>query len=340
MRNKTEYDRFPTAKRGYEPQSVEAHLDEIAVDRDRMLDEAAARIAALEVELEESRKQEEAVHLTILAATKTKEDMLEAARHQASEIAANGRKEGDRIVTDARMQAFQLVTGAREEAGTIVREARAEAAAVSRVDEDTSIPADEGPSERESALQQRIEEMQHVVAAMELELSRRPVPTDSNRSDDIESAAPGAKEKKSKTTAKVEDAPPETEPTENVAPPAPTPEHIEIVVTDAESAEQAGDGSNDNTEIAVDDVAVSVDSAEDLPEATSSSNEDGSITDKRTPEAVRRSFYSRRSAKLPRIGAEGGRDTMAAIAGLRTNFVAAETAADPESDESPAFEAV
>ena len=112
------------------------------------------------------------------------------------------------------------------------------------------------------------------------------------------------------------------------------------MVTDAESAEQAGDGSNDNTEIAVDDVAVSVDSAEDLPETTSSSNEDGSITDKRTPEAVRRSFYSRRSAKLPRIGAEGGRDTMAAIAGLRTNFVAAETAADPESDESPAFEAV
>ena len=146
MRNKTEYDRFPIAKRGYEPQSVETHLDEIAVDHDRMLDEAAARIAALEVELEESRKQEEAVHLTILAATKTKEDMLEAARHQAAEFAANGRKEGDRIVTDARMQAFQLVTGAREEAGTIVREARAEAAAVSRVDEDTPIP-DQGPSE-------------------------------------------------------------------------------------------------------------------------------------------------------------------------------------------------
>jgi len=340
MRKDNEYDRFPIAKRGYDPHAVEAFLDVAAADNDRMLNEAAARIAALESELEEAKRQEEAVHLTILAATKTKDDILEAARHQASELAANGRKEGDRIVTDARMQAFQLVTGAREEAGTIVTEARAEAAAVSRVDEETSIPTDQGPSERESELQQRIEEMQHVVAAMELELSRRPVPTDSNTSDSIEGAAPGANEKNSKATAKVDDAPPEAKPTGSVAPPEPTPEHLEIVVTDAASAEQAGDRSDDNTEIALDDLAVSVDSTEDLPEATPSSNDDGSIIDERTPEAVRRSFYSRRSAKLPRIGAEGGRDTMAAIAGLRTNFVAAETATDPESGESPAFEAV
>lgn len=340
MRKDNEYDRFPIAKRGYDPRAVEGFLDVAAADNDRMLNEAAARIAALESELEEAKRQEEAVHLTILAATKTKDDILEAARHQASEIAATGRKEGDRIVTDARMQAFQLVTGAREEAGTIVREARVEAAAVSRVDEETPIPADQGPSERESELQQRIEEMQHVVAAMELELSRRPVPSESDGSDSIESAAPGVSENNSKEAAKVEEAPPETEPTEEVAPSAPTPEHIEIVVTDAESAEHADDTSNDNTEIAVDDVAVSVDSTEDLSGATSSSTEDGSITDERTAEAVRRSFYSRRSAKLPRIGAEGGRNTMAAIAGLRTNFVAAETAADTESGESPALEVV
>jgi cell division septum initiation protein DivIVA len=339
MRKDNKYDRFPIAKRGYDPHAVEAFLDVAVADNDRMLNEAAARIAALESDLEEAKRQEEAVHLTILAATKTKDDILEAARHQASEIAANGRKEGDRIVTDARMQAFQLLTGAREEAGTIVREARVEAAAVSRVDEETAIPADQGPSERESELQQRIEEMQQVVAAMELELSRRPVPSESDGSGSIESAAPDVSENNSKETAKVKEAPPETEPTENVAPPAPTPEHIEIVVRDAESAEQAGDRSNDNTEIALGDVAVSVDSAEDLHES-SSSNEDGSITDERTPEAVRRSFYSRRSAKLPRIGAEGGRDTMAAIAGLRTNFVAAETATNTESGEAPAFEAV
>ena len=118
MRTKNEYDRFPFAKRGYDPQSVEAFIELAAADNDRMLNEAAARIAALESELEEAKRQEEAVHLTIQAATKTKDDIIAAARHQAGELVANGRKEGDRIVTEARMQAFQLVTGARKEAET------------------------------------------------------------------------------------------------------------------------------------------------------------------------------------------------------------------------------
>ena len=173
MRTDNQYDRFPISKRGYDPHAVEAFLDVAAADSDRMLNEAAARIAALESELEEAKRQEEAVHLTILAATAAKDDMLEAARHQAGELTANGRKEGDRIVTDARMQAFQLVTGARKEAETIVVEARAEAAAVARVDDESEVSAD-GPTEREKALQERIDEMQHVVAAMELELSNRP----------------------------------------------------------------------------------------------------------------------------------------------------------------------
>ena len=48
----------------------------------------------------------------------------------------------------------------------------------------------------------------------------------------------------------------------------------------------------------------------------------------------------RRSARLPRSGAEGGRDTMAAMAGLRNNFVAADGAAAVDPGDKPAFEAV
>ena len=173
MRTDKEYDRFPIAKRGYDPHAVEAFLDVAAADNDRMLNEAATRIAALESALEEAKRQEEAVHLTILAATEAKDDMLEAARHQAAELTANGRKEGDRIVTDARMQAFQLVTGARKEAESVVSEARSEAASIARVDGEADVSAS-GPTEREKALQGRIDEMQQVVAAMEAELSSRP----------------------------------------------------------------------------------------------------------------------------------------------------------------------
>jgi len=344
MRKDNEYDRFPIAKRGYDPHAVEAFLDVAAADNDRMLNEAAARIAALESELEEAKRQEEAVHLTILAATKAKDDMLEAARHQAGELSANGRKEGDRIVTEARMQAFQLVTGARKEAETIVGEARAEAAAVARVDGAAEIPID-GPSERENALQQRIDEMQQIVAAMERELSSRPpaseaVAADAERPQD----APSVSHEVEEANTEVVEETTTPEPRADVIPSAPAPgdqeDHIAIVVTDARPAEPATEQEPLDTEIAVDDVAVTVeaDIASESTEAATSQT--GSITDERSPEAVRRSFYSRRSAKLPRIGAEGGRDTMAAMAGLRTNFVAADAAEDADPEESPAFEAV
>jgi DivIVA domain-containing protein len=333
MRTNNQYDRFPIAKRGYDPHAVEAFLDVAAADNDRMLNEAAARIAALESELEEAKRQEEAVHLTILAATAAKDDMLEAARHQAGELTANGRMEGDRIVTDARMQAFQLVTEARKEAETIVVEARSEAAALARVDDGADGAAD-GSSEREAALQKRIEEMQQVVAAMELELSNRPTaadieaalaqakaanatPTDDAGSTENEPAAPVEDQDASPPTAAAEDH-----------------DDIEIVVADTPS----GDRADDDTEIAVDDVAITVE-AESQGTKEAQEAADG-ITAERSPDAVRRSFYSRRSARLPRIGAEGGRDSMAAIAGLRTNFVAGEAEGEADPEDKPAFETV
>jgi len=332
MRKDNQNDRFPIAKRGYDPHAVEAFLDVAAAENDRMLNEAATRIAALESELEEAKRQEEAVHLTILAATAAKDDMLEAARHQAGELTDSGRKEGDRIVTDARMQAFQLVTGARKEAETIVVEARSEAAAVARVDDESEVSPD-GPTEREKALQDRIDEMQHVVAAMELELSNRPTAAEFEAAIAKASAADAAA---ADSADNVEDSP--TPP--DAAPPTPAAEDhdqdIEIVVNDA----QPVDPAEDDTEISVDDVAITVEADPGSTDAEDAQKSAGSITDARTPEAVRRSFYSRRSARLPRIGAEGGRDTMATIAGLRTNFVAADATVDADPEDKPAFEAV
>jgi DivIVA domain-containing protein len=329
MRTDNEYDRFPIAKRGYDPHAVEAFLDVAAADNDRMLNEAAARIAALESDLEEAKRQEEAVHLTILAATKAKEDMLEAAKHQAAELTANGLKEGDRIVTDARMQAFQLVTGARTEAELVVSEARTEAAAIARVDGEAATSLD-GPTEREAALQQRIDEMQQVVAAMEAELKSRPTVAETAAA--VEPAV--VEETSGQATTSDEELP---------TPGAALDEHdegINIVVTDTPLIEEPSELAHDDTEISVDDVAVTVEASTGSTESEDSGVRDSSITDARTPEAVRRSFYSRRSARLPRIGAEGGRDTMAAMAGLRTNFVAADAAADPDPEDKPAFEAV
>jgi len=339
MRTDDDYDRFPIAKRGYDPNAVEAFLDVATAENDRMLNEAATRIAALESELEEAKRQEEAVHLTILAATAAKHDMLEAAKHQAAELTANGRKEGDRIVTDARMQAFELVTGARKEAELVVSEARAEAAAVARVDGEAAISLDD-PTEREKALQERIDEIQQVVAAMEAELSSRPTAAETEAAL---AEANTVDEPPARVADRIEE-PSTPATTDDVAPPTPAAEDhdedIEIVVTDTPPVEEPSELALEGTEIAVDDVAVTVEASAGSAESEDSGSPDASITDARTPEAVRRSFYSRRSARLPRIGAEGGRDTMAAMAGLRTNFVAADAAADADPEDKPAFEAV
>ena len=172
---------------------------------------------------------------------------------------------------------------------------------------------------------------------MELELSARPTAAE------IEAALAQAKA--------VEDTPVEDADSsdddlatpvadQDAAPPAEAAEDhdgdIEIVVADAPS----GDRASDDTEIAVDDVAITVEAGAESQETKGTQDPAGSITAERSPEAVRRSFYSRRSARLPRIGAEGGRDSMAAIAGLRTNFVTADAEGEAEPEDKPAFEAV
>ncbi len=338
-----EYERFPIAKRGYDPNAVEAYLDLAAADSDRMLNEAAARIAALELEVEEAKKQEEAVHLTILAATKAKEDMIEAAKHQAAKLATNGRKEGDRIVTDARMQAFQLVTGARKEAETIVGEARAEAAAIARVEGEA---ADSRSRSVGSASWRCIIELKRCSRPslqMELELASRPAASDERTCSTGRRHGRGAVE--ARTEAPIADSAAE------IAPPIPEPaaatpaaeaeteeddDHIEIVVIDTPVAEATIEIAAEDTEISLSDDAGALVPAGSQPSPDRASDDDG---DDRAA-AVRRSFYSRRSAGLPHMGSEAGRGAMAAVAGLRTNFVAAEADDDTDPEQTPAFEAV
>ena len=341
MRTKSTYDRFPIVKRGYDPEIVESHLSTIADENDRTLDEAATQIAALETELEESQKNEEAVHLTILAATKTKENMLEVAQGQADEARAIGRKQGDGIITDARMQAFQVVTEARKEANGIVAEARSEAAALVRSIEG-SLPAANAPSAREIVLQQRVEEMQNVIAAMESELHTRPHAArtaefaDSHVEEDL--VAPPIIEATVipvELGATDEDAP-DAEPTA-IFTSSETEENIEIVVTDTAPIVPVDEPESMVESADIDDADVDADPPLDAERST----DDGSITDDRTTDAVRLSFYSRRSAKLPRIGVEAGRGAMAAAAGLRTGLTTDESKnKSNHSDRSQEFETV
>ncbi len=334
MRTKSKYDRFPIVKRGYDPETVESHLATLIEDNDHTLDEAAAQIASLQTDLEDSQKHEEAVHLTILAATKTKENMLEVAERQADEARSAGRKQGDGIITDARMQAFQVVTEARKEADEIVAEARAEVGALLRTMEATA-PADDLPSERQIALEIRVEELQGVIAAMESELRSRPtVPevNDIEEDDDLDAEAPTAEATviPIEHGVKEEDDEPVESPSEGLA--AIVEDDIEIVVTDTTPVAPTEDP------ILVDELGHAEDVAGSLE--ADPSDDDGSITDDREADSVRRSFYSRRSAKLPRIGVEAGRGAMAAAAGLRTSLTSDDSKKNSDPGRSQEYETV
>jgi hypothetical protein len=112
-----------------------------------------------------------------------------------------------------------------------------------------------------------------------------------------------------------------------------TEEHIEIVMTETAPVAPA-----DESDSALE--PSDVDGTETTPDPEPSTDDESSITDDRTAQAVRRSFYSRRSAKLPRIGVEAGRSAMAAAAGLRTGVTSHETKDESDPDRSQEFETV
>ncbi len=343
MRTKTKYDRFAVVKRGYDPQAVESHLEELAAEMDQTLDEAAAQIAALEGSLEQAQSHEEAVHLTILAATQTKQDMLEVAERQAEEIQAEARQKSDQMMTYARMQAFQVVTEARTEAEAIVAEARSEAAAFARSEAAKTV-ADDGASEREAALQRRIDEMQAVIEAMEAEIiNSYAAAMARTEPEDGANVETEATEPPSETTIiDAADAADETieevgkpEETQPVTIDGPAEDRFEIIVTDTMPVVIDAEYGSEPID-AVETVEVEMIAAE--RDASEVARDDEAASEQTS--GVRRSFYSRRSAKLPRIGVEAGRGAMAAAAGLRPNLSGRSDEGEAESAPSPEYERV
>ncbi|MEA3502183.1 MAG: hypothetical protein U9R47_05360, partial [Actinomycetota bacterium] len=192
------------------------------------------------------------------------------------------------------------------------------------------------PSEHEIDLQKRIEEMQSVIGAMESEIRTRPTTSETTKLEhrQVEESV-GAPPVEAKTVLiepeAADDDAGHGEPPQSVAA-SEIEEHIEIVVTDTAPIAPADTPASTIETAEVDDADTGLD-----PEPSA---DHSSITDDRTADAVRRSFYSRRSAKLPRIGEEAGRDALAAVAGLRTNLTPDATKDNSDPDRSQEFETV
>ena len=91
-------ERYPTVRQGYDPTLVESDLAAMERAHETVVDDAAAKIAALEQALAivNDRRGPEAGDPS------------------------------DQIIADARKEAFKLITEARKEAGAVVAEARSQ----------------------------------------------------------------------------------------------------------------------------------------------------------------------------------------------------------------------
>ena len=123
--NMPDMPEFPVLRKGgVDPSAVEAHLTEIRRYFEQKVAAAQARYANIEIELEEARKREEAVHLTLVAATKTKEELLTNAQREADQMVASSKEQADHMVTSSKEQAESLLAEAKKEAFRLVSEAR------------------------------------------------------------------------------------------------------------------------------------------------------------------------------------------------------------------------
>ncbi len=115
---------FAIVRRGLYPRSVHDHLVDLEARYRTELAQATADAAAMRWELEEARQREEAVRLTLLAATRTKDELLDAADREVEEMRAVAKEEADRILSEAQYEAFRVVTEARREAEDALTGAR------------------------------------------------------------------------------------------------------------------------------------------------------------------------------------------------------------------------
>ena len=109
---------FEQVRRGFDPQEVGVFLERVAEsvgDRDRELAGARSEIQRLERALEDARAAEEAVRLTMVAATKVKEELLSEARASADAALSSARREALTLIEESRRDAEDLVTSARRE---------------------------------------------------------------------------------------------------------------------------------------------------------------------------------------------------------------------------------
>jgi cell division initiation protein len=126
---------FDQVRRGFDPQEVGVFLERVATmvaERDKEIASTRSEIKRLERELDEARAAEEAVRLTMVAATKAKDEILAGANLDAGTMLESARSEAEAVVSAARREALVVLEDSRNDADRLVAAATAEQAELKR----------------------------------------------------------------------------------------------------------------------------------------------------------------------------------------------------------------
>lgn len=131
---------FQLMRRGFDPQEVGAYLEQLSAhvaDLQQRATQAETRASGMEKDLADAKSAEEAVRLTMMAATQAKEEILAAAQEEAAtlekssskeaaEIRRAAKEEADRVLNEARREALATLESSRNDAEEMLAAARVE----------------------------------------------------------------------------------------------------------------------------------------------------------------------------------------------------------------------
>ncbi|MCP4306905.1 MAG: hypothetical protein GY788_18910 [bacterium] len=126
---------FELNRRGYDPDTVNSHLkevaDAVAAQTNRMT-EMETVIASLQAKVQDANESEEALRLTLKAAAHAKEELLAGARAQAKTMEDEAATKAASLVGEAEAKAKELKDGAEEQAAAITQGASTQARDVAK----------------------------------------------------------------------------------------------------------------------------------------------------------------------------------------------------------------
>ncbi|NNK92536.1 MAG: hypothetical protein HKO87_08890, partial [Acidimicrobiia bacterium] len=124
---------FLITKKGFDAQQVRAYLEDLASGVALMrqeLEEVKDRNTVLESEVASTKAAEEALQMTLVTATRTKDEMLREAKEQAEELRHEAFQEAQRARSEAIRESDDLLTRSREEALQLLEDAKRNAQSV------------------------------------------------------------------------------------------------------------------------------------------------------------------------------------------------------------------